>query len=69
MHDREALASLHEHTLAPGQDLRFADTWNQLSNDGAQVPEGIYHVQGTLDVQGEADLRTSPTRLAISLQP
>jgi hypothetical protein len=69
MHDREALASLHEHTLAPGQDLRFADTWDQRSNEGARVPAGIYSVQGLLDAQGEADLKTTPKRLEISPQP
>jgi hypothetical protein len=69
MHDRESLASLHERTLAPGQDLRFADTWDQRTNEGALVPAGIYHVQGTLDAQGETDLETTPKRLKISVQP
>jgi len=69
MHDRESLASLHERTLARGQDLRFADTWHQRTNEGALVPAGIYHVRGTLDAQGETDLETSPTRLKISIQP
>ncbi len=69
MHDRESLASLHEHSLAPGMDLRFGDTWDQRSNDGARVPAGLYNVQGTLDAQGETDLKTAPKRQEISLQP
>ncbi|HEX8675402.1 MAG TPA: BsuPI-related putative proteinase inhibitor [Longimicrobium sp.] len=69
MQNREALASLHEHTIAPGQGLRFADTWDQRSNEGARVPAGIYHVEGILDAQGETDLKTTPKRLEISPQP
>jgi hypothetical protein len=69
MQNRESLASLHEHTLAPGGDLRFAETWDQRSHEGARVPAGVYSVQGTLDVQGETDLKTAPKRLEISLTP
>jgi hypothetical protein len=69
MHEREALASLHEHTLATGQDLRFADMWDQRSNEGARVPAGTYEVRGTLDVQGERDLEATPKRLKISAHP
>ena len=69
MHDRESLASLHEHTLAPGEDLRFSDSWDQRSNEGVRMPAGIYHVQGTLDAQGETDLKTAPRRLEIRFSP
>lgn len=66
MHERESLAALHEQTLAPGEEVRFADTWDQRSNSGARVPQGEYEVHGTLDAQGDRDLVTAPVHLLIS---
>ena len=66
MHERESLAALHEQNLAPGEEVQFADTWDQRSNAGARVPQGKYEVHGTLDAQGDRDLVTARVHLVIS---
>jgi hypothetical protein len=66
MHERESLTALHQQTLAPGEEVRFTDTWDQRSNSGARVPPGRYEVHGTLDAQGDKDLVTAPVHMVIA---
>lgn len=65
MHGREALLVLMEHTLAPGQELRFSDVWKQQSNDGAPIPPGTYEVRAALDTNEPDDLKAPPRTLVI----
>lgn len=50
LHGQAIAAVLQERRLAPGEVLRFEDTWNQRDNQGRQVPAGRYLVRGDLPV-------------------
>jgi hypothetical protein len=69
MYDREALLILIERTLAPGQEIRFADVWHQQTNDGSKIRPGTYQVRATLDTSAPEDLSTARRTLVVRGPP
>jgi hypothetical protein len=48
LHDTVIPAILRLETLAPGEVLELADSWDQRSNAGEPVPAGTYTVRGEI---------------------
>jgi hypothetical protein len=61
-------AILGVRTLAPGESLRFGESWPQRDQAGQLVPAGSYSVTGVLPTDAEP-IRTRPARLRIRPAP
>lgn len=69
MHRVQAIPLVrHERTIAPGQEIAFADNWELRDNEGRPVLPGKYLVSALLDADTMAYrmLRTHPHRLVIA---
>jgi hypothetical protein len=60
-----ALTVLKWKTLAPGEELRFSDSWNLRDMGGALVKPGNYVVQAVLNTKEEEGLTTSRQILVV----
>jgi len=61
-------AILHSRPLAPGDAIRFSDTWDSRGASGRPLPPGRYSVRGTFDADAKeapakTDDVTAPTRI------
>lgn len=61
-------AILGVRTLAPGESLRFGESWRQRDQAGRLVPAGSYSVTGVLPTDAEP-IRSRPARLRILPAP
>ena len=61
-------AILGVRTLAPGESLRFGESWRQRDQAGRLVPAGSYSVTGVLPTDAEP-IRSGPARLRILPAP
>lgn len=58
-------AILRVETLAPGQELTFADQWTQRTRAGELVAPGIYTVHGEFPTDAREPLRTPRVQIRI----
>ena len=62
-HDMAFIASLTELAFDPGEVKTYEETWDQTSNEGIQVPAGIYDVY--VNRAWNNDMSTGPIQIEI----